>query len=305
MTHEELDLYFTSPTRRAERHLGRAQDPHERSMGLGRAGGGAVEPAERRGSGGIGRRAQHVLLERSRRRRHAPLRRAAADPRHPLGATRARGRPRKPRRWTSRPPWMVRSSISCSPPSAAPRRTFTSSRRCVPTRRPPGRAPAELTALSSTSRDTDPALFAQGRGLIFASLRTAPGGKTDSFKPRAPTSARRSPRASTRSATSTPAPRKRIPGSRRMAATSCSCPTATVAAAYTKPGAERGLRGQIRTRRRPAARLPVEAGEGRRRRAPNQRSCTVYRSASRSASAPKATLTEIVPEQALDLHERS
>ncbi len=40
----------------------------------------------------------------------------------------------------------------------------------------------ELTALSSTSRDTDPALFALGRGLIFASLRTAPGGKTDLFQ---------------------------------------------------------------------------------------------------------------------------
>ena len=40
----------------------------------------------------------------------------------------------------------------------------------------------ELTALSSTSRDTDPALFAQGRTLIFASLRTAPSGKTDLFQ---------------------------------------------------------------------------------------------------------------------------
>jgi Tol biopolymer transport system component len=40
----------------------------------------------------------------------------------------------------------------------------------------------ELTALSSTSRDTDPALFAQGRSLIFASLRTAPSGKTDLFQ---------------------------------------------------------------------------------------------------------------------------
>ena len=40
----------------------------------------------------------------------------------------------------------------------------------------------ELTALSSTSRDTDPALFAQGRGLIFASRRTAPAGKTDLFQ---------------------------------------------------------------------------------------------------------------------------
>ena len=40
----------------------------------------------------------------------------------------------------------------------------------------------ELTALNSTSRDTDPALFAQGRSLIFASLRAAPGGKTDLFQ---------------------------------------------------------------------------------------------------------------------------
>ncbi len=40
----------------------------------------------------------------------------------------------------------------------------------------------ELTALGSTSRDTDPALFTEGRGLIFASRRTAPGGKTDLFQ---------------------------------------------------------------------------------------------------------------------------
>ena len=40
----------------------------------------------------------------------------------------------------------------------------------------------ELTALTSTSRDTNPALFAQGRGLIFASLRTAPGERTDLFQ---------------------------------------------------------------------------------------------------------------------------
>jgi Tol biopolymer transport system component len=40
----------------------------------------------------------------------------------------------------------------------------------------------ELTALSSTSRDTDPALFDEGRGLIFASRRTTPGGKTDLFQ---------------------------------------------------------------------------------------------------------------------------
>src|SRR5262245_46577246 len=41
---------------------------------------------------------------------------------------------------------------------------------------------AELTALSSTSRDTDPALFAEGRGLVFASRRTAPGATTDLFQ---------------------------------------------------------------------------------------------------------------------------
>ena len=41
---------------------------------------------------------------------------------------------------------------------------------------------AELTALSSTSRDTDPALFAEGRALVFASRRTAPGTTTDLFQ---------------------------------------------------------------------------------------------------------------------------
>ena len=41
---------------------------------------------------------------------------------------------------------------------------------------------AELTGLSSTSRDTDPALFAEGRGLVFASRRTAPGATTDLFQ---------------------------------------------------------------------------------------------------------------------------
>lgn len=40
----------------------------------------------------------------------------------------------------------------------------------------------ELTALSSTTRDTDPALFAEGRGLVFASRRTAPGLTTDLFQ---------------------------------------------------------------------------------------------------------------------------
>jgi Tol biopolymer transport system component len=41
---------------------------------------------------------------------------------------------------------------------------------------------AELTALTSGSRDTDPALFAEGRGLVFASRRTAPGVTTDLFQ---------------------------------------------------------------------------------------------------------------------------
>ena len=52
--------------------------------------------------------------------------------------------------------------------------------------RPDASAPwqlaGELTALSSTRRDTDPALFDAGRGLVFASLRTAPTGKTDLFE---------------------------------------------------------------------------------------------------------------------------
>jgi Tol biopolymer transport system component len=41
---------------------------------------------------------------------------------------------------------------------------------------------AELTALSSTARDSDPALFAEGRALVFASRRTAPGTTTDLFQ---------------------------------------------------------------------------------------------------------------------------
>ena len=41
---------------------------------------------------------------------------------------------------------------------------------------------AELTALNSTSRDTDPALFAEGRALVFASRRTAPGLTADLFE---------------------------------------------------------------------------------------------------------------------------
>ena len=40
----------------------------------------------------------------------------------------------------------------------------------------------ELTAVNSATRDTDPALFAEGRSLIFASRRAAPGGKTDLFQ---------------------------------------------------------------------------------------------------------------------------
>jgi hypothetical protein len=40
----------------------------------------------------------------------------------------------------------------------------------------------ELTALSSTTLDTDPALFAEGRGLVFASRRTPPGMTTDLFQ---------------------------------------------------------------------------------------------------------------------------
>jgi len=41
---------------------------------------------------------------------------------------------------------------------------------------------AELTGLSSTARDTDPALFAEGRGLVFSSRRTAPGVTADLFQ---------------------------------------------------------------------------------------------------------------------------
>jgi Tol biopolymer transport system component len=40
----------------------------------------------------------------------------------------------------------------------------------------------ELTALNSSSRDTDPTLFAEGRALVFASQRTSPGGPTDLFQ---------------------------------------------------------------------------------------------------------------------------
>jgi dipeptidyl aminopeptidase/acylaminoacyl peptidase len=47
---------------------------------------------------------------------------------------------------------------------------------------------AELTGLSSTSRDTDPALFAEGRGLVFASRRAAPGVTTDLFQTARPDS---------------------------------------------------------------------------------------------------------------------
>jgi Tol biopolymer transport system component len=41
---------------------------------------------------------------------------------------------------------------------------------------------AELTALSSSTRDTDPALFLEGRSLVFASRRTAPGTTSDLFQ---------------------------------------------------------------------------------------------------------------------------
>jgi hypothetical protein len=40
----------------------------------------------------------------------------------------------------------------------------------------------ELTALTSTSRDTDPALYADGRGLVFASRRNASGMTMDLFQ---------------------------------------------------------------------------------------------------------------------------
>ena len=42
--------------------------------------------------------------------------------------------------------------------------------------------PGEITALNSASRDTDPALFAEGRALVFASRRIAPGATTDLFQ---------------------------------------------------------------------------------------------------------------------------
>jgi len=41
--------------------------------------------------------------------------------------------------------------------------------------------PGEITALTSLSRDTDPALFAEGRALVFASRRIASGATTDLF----------------------------------------------------------------------------------------------------------------------------
>jgi hypothetical protein len=40
----------------------------------------------------------------------------------------------------------------------------------------------ELTALTSSARDTDPALFAEGRSLVFASRRAPPGVTTDLFQ---------------------------------------------------------------------------------------------------------------------------
>jgi Tol biopolymer transport system component len=39
----------------------------------------------------------------------------------------------------------------------------------------------EITALSSSYQDTDPALFSDGRGLLFASRRLTQGGSTDLF----------------------------------------------------------------------------------------------------------------------------
>ena len=150
-------------------------------MGIGRAGCGAVEPAERRGSGGVGRRAQHVLVERSRRRWHAPLRRAAADPRHPLGTTGTRGRPRirGARRGTRRRSGAALSRV-CLPArdrvGPSPLRGDASRRvRRLAERR--GAHGPELHIARHRSR----AVRAGARvDLRFA--RTAPGGKTDLFQ---------------------------------------------------------------------------------------------------------------------------
>ena len=141
----------------------------------------------------------------------------------------------------------------------------------------------ELTALSSTSRDTDPALFAEGRTLIFASLRTAPSGKTDLIsnlalqrqlavrlarRPDRRPQHERLGRGSVGLAGWPPhpvrvRPRRSQPHIRSLALSACCA--------------------QIRTARRPGAQLQVEAGEGRIRRARNQPSAPCI---ARRAEAP-------------------
>lgn len=44
------------------------------------------------------------------------------------------------------------------------------------------RSAVEITALTSASRDTDPALFAEGRGLVFASSRSSESAAMDLFQ---------------------------------------------------------------------------------------------------------------------------
>jgi Tol biopolymer transport system component len=46
----------------------------------------------------------------------------------------------------------------------------------------PWQAPTEITALSSAWEDSDPALFSDGRALLFASRRLTQGGKADLFQ---------------------------------------------------------------------------------------------------------------------------
>jgi WD40 repeat protein len=72
------------------------------------------------------------------------------------------------------------SSISRSAHNGAPAAHLFASTR--PDASAAWQGASEITALNSTWEDTDPALFASGSGLVFASRRLTQGGTADLFQ---------------------------------------------------------------------------------------------------------------------------
>ena len=82
----------------------------------------------------------------------------------------------------ARPAWMPRNCRWCSGRSGERRRCRNSTARPAPIQGAAWQDIVELTAINSAWQDLDPALYAAGRALIFASRRTGQGRTADLYR---------------------------------------------------------------------------------------------------------------------------